>query len=262
MKFTFDIEDYYKNFCRYQLNENINFNNDFYYNTIEISNYLKSKNITGIFYILGNVAENYPNLVKVLKDDKHIIGLHGYDHKSLINFTKEDFRNDIDKCIKIFKKIDKNLEINHYRSPGFSMLKNVEDYYEILDEMNIKYSSSFTFSKFRKIKNNINFKNINELTLPSINLLILEYKFTGGSYFRITPYFVIDFLLKFFGKENIIFYFHPYDFFYNSRLDPFKYIKKRKINIIFKYLRNYFYNFNTKNNKKKFYKTIKKNNIS
>ncbi len=67
MKFTFDIEDYYKNFCRYQLNENINFNNDFYYNTIEISNYLKSKNITGIFYILGNVAENYPNLVKYLK---------------------------------------------------------------------------------------------------------------------------------------------------------------------------------------------------
>ena len=46
-----------------------------FHQTIEISEYLKSKNISGIFYILGEVAEYYPELVKKIFKDNHTIGL-------------------------------------------------------------------------------------------------------------------------------------------------------------------------------------------
>ena len=137
MIYTFDIEDYYKNFCKFQLDESIDFNINFYEQTLEISNYLNKNKIKGIFFILGEVAEYFPNLVKQIHKDNHIIGLHGYDHENINNFTKEKFKKDLKKSIDIFKSIDKNITINHYRSPGFSMLNNINEYYEVLNEMEI-----------------------------------------------------------------------------------------------------------------------------
>lgn len=256
MIYTFDIEDYYKNFCRYQLNENINFNDNFFYQTIGISEHLKSKNIVAIFYILGEVAEHYPELVKKIYSDNHLIGLHGYNHKNINNFTKEDFKNDLLKSINIIKNIDKNIMINHYRSPAFSMLNNINEYYEVLHDLKIFNSSSFTNTKYNKIKNKVNFINIKEKPLPSINLLFIDYKFTGGSYFRLTPFIIINFLIKFYKKNNLIFYFHPYDFFYFEKLNPFKYLKKNKLIHLKKIYKNFFYNINTKNNKNKFNKIL------
>lgn len=256
MIYTFDIEDYYKNFCKFQLNENIEFNNNFYDQTLEISKYLNKNNIIGIFFILGEVAEYFPNLVKQIIKDNHIIGLHGYNHENINNFTKEKFKNDLKKSINIFKSIDKNIKINHYRSPGFSMLNNINEYYEVLNEMKIYNSSSFTNTTFNKIKKNIHFYKVKEAPIPSINLFFIDYKFTGGSYFRITPMIIMNFFFKFYNRNNLIFYFHPYDFFYIEKLDPFKYSKKNKQNYIKKYLRNFFYNVNTKNNIQKFNKIL------
>lgn len=256
MIYTFDIEDYYKNFCKFQLNETIDFNNNFYRQTLEISKYLNKNKIKGVFYILGEVAEYFPNLVRQIHKDNHIIGIHGYDHKNIKNFTKENFKKDLKKSIDIIKSIDKNILINHYRSPGFSMLNNINEYYEVLNELKIYNSSSFTNTKFKKIKKNIQFFNVKELPLPSINLFFIDFNFTGGSYFRITPMILMSFLFKFYNKKNIIFYFHPYDFFYIEKLNPFKYSRKNKKNYIKKYLRNFFYNINTKNNLQKFYKIL------
>jgi len=256
MIYTFDIEDYYKNFCKYQLNENINFNNYFFHQTIEISEYLKSKNISGIFYILGEVAENYPELVKKIFKDNHTIGLHGYNHKKINNFTKNEFKNDLKKSIYIFNNIDKKIKINHYRSPSFSMLKNVNEYYEVLNDLKIFNSSSFTNTNFSRIKNKINLLKVKEKPLPSINLLFIDYKFTGGSYFRLTPLFMLKYLIKRYKKNNIIFYFHPYDFFYVEKLNPFKYINTNKPISLKNKFRNFFYNINTKNNKRKYNKIL------
>lgn len=258
MLLTFDIEDYYKNFCKYQLQENVEFNKNFLYQTKEISKYLKQLNIVAIFYILGEVAEFFPDLIRSIKNDNHLIGIHGYNHENISKFSKTQFENDIKKCLKILKTIDRKIEINHYRSPSFSMLQNIDDYYDVLNKYKINFSSSLSYAKYKKLKDITNFHDVKELPIPSFNFIFIDYKFTGGSYFRLTPMFLIILFSKFFKNKNLIYYFHPYDFYYKDKLNPFKHSNKiKKINNLRTTIKNIFYNLNTRNNMKKFIKIAK-----
>ena len=89
------------------------------------------------FFVLGTVAEWYPELIEDMNKDGHEIGIHGYTHKRLCHHTRESFDEEIRKTISILNSM--GVQPRGYRAPTFS---SAEFLYEILSENGISYDSS------------------------------------------------------------------------------------------------------------------------
>ena len=53
------------------------------------------------FFVLGTVAEWYPELIEAIKNDGHEIGIHGYTHTRLSDHTRESLDVEIKKTLSI-----------------------------------------------------------------------------------------------------------------------------------------------------------------
>ncbi|WP_026591944.1 peptidoglycan-N-acetylglucosamine deacetylase [Bacillus sp. UNC437CL72CviS29] len=73
--------------------------------TPQILDKLKSYGVKGTFFLLGENAERYPNVVKRIADEGHIIGNHTYNHPNLAKVSDEEYRNQIVKTEEILKKL-------------------------------------------------------------------------------------------------------------------------------------------------------------
>lgn len=89
------------------------------------------------FFVLGTVAEWYPELIEEMKNDGHEIGIHGYTHKRLCDHTRESFEIEIKKTILILSRM--GVKPAGYRAPAFS---TADFLYEVLSENGIAYDSS------------------------------------------------------------------------------------------------------------------------
>lgn len=61
---------------------------------------LKEKEVKATFFILGQLATAYPNIVKEIFDDGHTIGNHGYTHQSFVNLSQESLKSSIEQTQK------------------------------------------------------------------------------------------------------------------------------------------------------------------
>lgn len=89
------------------------------------------------FFVLGTVAEWYPELIEEMKNDGHEIGIHGYSHKRLCHHTRESFDKEIKKTVLLLNRMD--VEPIGYRAPAFS---TADFLYDILIENGLLYDSS------------------------------------------------------------------------------------------------------------------------
>ena len=51
------------------------------------------------------------------------------------------------------------------------MMSNIQDYYDVLNDMGISFSSSFTINNYANIKNEINFGKVKEMPIISIDFI-------------------------------------------------------------------------------------------
>jgi polysaccharide deacetylase family protein (PEP-CTERM system associated) len=89
------------------------------------------------FFVLGTVAEWYPELIDEIRNDGHEIGIHGYTHKRLCHHTSESFDEEIKKTVLLLSSL--GVEPRGYRSPCFT---RSDFLYEILNKNGITYDSS------------------------------------------------------------------------------------------------------------------------
>lgn len=64
-------------------------------NTRRLLAILNSYDVKATFFILGWVAERYPEIVRDIASERHEIASHGYAHRLIYNQSKEAFRKDI-----------------------------------------------------------------------------------------------------------------------------------------------------------------------
>jgi peptidoglycan/xylan/chitin deacetylase (PgdA/CDA1 family) len=230
---TFDLEFWYNSkFLKKYLPEDKKQLEDYTKKTIMLLlDLLKKYNQRVTFFVLGQLAEKYSNLIKKISDLKHEIASHGYSHKTLWELDEKSFEGEI----KLSKEIIKNIiskEPKGFRAPNFSLNKKTKWALEVLKKHNFSYDSSI-----HPLKPYYAQKTIKEI-YPSL----------GGIYFRILPLGLYLLLVKILSKTKIpVLYFHPYELFESSpRLKSAPW-HKRKI----KY-------WGTKNAWKKFEKLMKK----
>ena len=89
------------------------------------------------FFVLGTVAEWYPELIEDIKDDGHEIGIHGYTHRRICHHTRDSFDEEIKKTLSILSSM--GVRPHGYRSPAFS---TADFLYDVLNQNGITYDSS------------------------------------------------------------------------------------------------------------------------
>ncbi|MGO9379936.1 MAG: polysaccharide deacetylase family protein [Dissulfurispiraceae bacterium] len=141
--FTLDIEEWYRvNYggidlakCR-ELPSNLEATVD---RLIELC---EMNNVKTTCFVLGQLAEENPGVVRKLHRAGHEIASHGYGHQMITQMKPEEFRQDLTRSSKILENIIGEKVIG-YRAPSYSVTKeNLEWFYSTLEELGFRYSSS------------------------------------------------------------------------------------------------------------------------
>jgi len=74
-------------------------------NTQVILDLLNKHDTKGTFFILGWVAEHFPDLVREIERQGHEIGTQGYSHELIYNLTPNEFRRDVDRSLEVLARI-------------------------------------------------------------------------------------------------------------------------------------------------------------
>jgi len=184
-------------------------------NTHIILSFLEKHKIKATFFVLGWIAEQYPELIKQISLAGHDIAYHSYYHRIPEYQSEKDFEKDLISGIELLEKITEK-KIAYYRAPNFS-LKN-KWMLDCLIANGIQVSSS--------IKNPIRHNNkdlpdqpfvftrgkqrLIEFPLVTKYLVFAKFAYSGSGYFRIMPYYLLKRLFR--DKQYLMTYFHPNDF--------------------------------------------------
>lgn len=199
---------------------------------------LSKSNSSATFFILGWIAERFPQVIKKIHHQGHEIACHGYNHELVYSLSLENFRQDVIKTKSILEDIIGE-GIWGYRAPNFS----ITDWaIEVLISLGFKYDSSLfltvAHNRYGKLKDyKIPEDSVFELKdgfyqvmLSNIDYAGIKLPWSGGFYFRFIPYRIfksgIDKILK--KKGIYIFYIHPWEF------DP-KQPRVKNINLQYKF---------------------------
>ena len=166
------------------------------------------------FFVLGTVAEWYPELIEEIKNDGHEIGIHGYTHNRLHHHTKESFDEEIKKTISILNSM--GIEPRGYRAPSFS---TAEFLYDVLRENGLSYDSSIIPVKTPLYDGTsfdcypfITDRGILEIPCSVLKISKLRIP-AGGFYLRLFGSRMNYFFLKKIEKRYgiAVMYFHPWE---------------------------------------------------
>lgn len=109
--------------------------------THQILELAAAKKTRGTFFVLGWVAERYPNLVRDIQSAGHEIGCHSYWHQLVYELGPKRFRADLIKARDTLEAITGE-PVRLYRSPSFSITNESLWALEILAEQGFTIDSS------------------------------------------------------------------------------------------------------------------------
>ncbi len=206
-------------------------------NTDLILRILDEYGIKATFFILGWVAERYPQLTKKIARQGHEIACHGYLHQRLSLQDREIYRNDIRKAKEILEDQTGSAVLG-YRAPSYSITRETSWAFDELIEAEFKYDSSIfpmkhdfygipdwpRFSGYA-VKTEQGWKSsdtvlpdqlsIYELPITTLKLGCKNLPIAGGGYFRLLPYAATRWGLKRINQQDqqpFVFYLHPWEF--------------------------------------------------
>lgn len=182
----------------------------------------EKNNVKGTFFMLGEIAEKYPDLIKKVSALGHEIGVHGYKHDQVFRLTPQKLKEDLSKAKVLLSDIS-GQEVKGYRAPAFSINSNTAWALPVLAECGFKYDSSIfpslslrygwkDFSKdICRIELNSGLS-IVEVPLSTKRMLGRDIPVGGGGYLRYFSYRWTKSALKSIIKERpAIVYMHPYE---------------------------------------------------
>lgn len=176
------------------------------------------------FFVLGSIAEKFPELIKTIKKEGHEIASHGYAHKLVYTQKPDEFREDLRKSKKIIEEIT-NFPIISYRAPSWSINEDSFWALQILQEEGFKNDSSiFPFKTFlygvanaprfvySSDKWNIQ-STLREFPPSTFRFAGINIPYSGGFYFRLLPFWFIRFCIKVNQRKGhpSIMYIHPWE---------------------------------------------------
>ncbi len=86
---------------------------------------LKERGVRASFFVMGKQAEAYPDLVRRMQEEGHLIGNHTYTHVQLSKKNRESFKEELLKTNELIREITGE-EVQFVRPPYGSWDKKLE----------------------------------------------------------------------------------------------------------------------------------------
>lgn len=220
---TFDVEEWFHildNDPTKTEKEWLNYEYRLEANMEKIFGLLDQNNQKATFFVLGWIAQKYPNIIKKIDSLGYEIASHSHLHQLVYEQKPNEFKTDLEKSIKTIEDIT-GKKITIFRAPGFSITEKTKwALYEIVN-LGIEIDCSVfpakrahggfpSFGSAEPTIININGSKIKELPINLFRVFGYNFIFSGGGYFRLLPYGVIKLLMK--NSNYVMTYFHPRDF--------------------------------------------------
>lgn len=178
--------------------------------------------IRGTWFILGEVAEKFPAMVKRIAAAGHETGVHGYKHDQVFRLTPETLQAGLKKTRALIQDLT-GQEVRGYRAPAFSVNTLTSWALPVIANCGFSYDSSifpslslrYGWKGFSKDICRIDLGDAGslvEVPLSVLNILGRDIPIGGGGYLRYFPYFFTRRALQRISSERSpIVYLHPYE---------------------------------------------------
>jgi polysaccharide deacetylase family protein (PEP-CTERM system associated) len=176
--------------------------------------------VQGTFFVVGELAELEPALVKSIARGGHEIALHAYRHVPLPDLSPEEFRADTARGRALLEDLSGNA-VTGFRAPSFSLVPESRWAVDVLTDMGFTYSSSVLpahsplFGWPGQPRRPSRWPGgLVELPCPVASFgPHLANPYLGGVYFRVLPWPAVRIGLARARPDEVLWlYCHPYDF--------------------------------------------------
>ena len=192
-------------------------------NTRLLLQILDDASVAGTFFVLGWVAERYPELVREIQQEGHEVACHGYSHSVIYEQSPDEFREETIRAKGLLEDITGEAVFG-YRAASFSITKQSLWALDILQETGFEYDSSvFPVHHDRYgIPDACRTPHVVELqngaSLVEVPMTAAEYvgvnvPVSGGGYFRLYPYWFTRMSARRVNSAGRpwVFYVHPWE---------------------------------------------------
>lgn len=185
---------------------------------------LERKQVRATFFVLGWIAERYPDLVREIWSAGHEIGSHSHWHRTVYTLSRAEFRRDTLQSVHAIHSAC-GIRPRGYRAPSFSIRPGSEWALDELLDAGFDWDASlFPAARghggypcpdiphmFRALPSG---RGIPELPLSQWRWLGRGVCFSGGGYFRLAPGWLINAGFKALNSRGVpaVVYLHPRDF--------------------------------------------------
>ena len=175
--------------------------------------------IKATFFCVGQLALDFPDVVKSIASKGHEIGCHSNVHTWLNKMTEEQLRKDTEEALKALENVS-GQKVVSYRAPAFSITQQNKWAVNVLADCGIENDASI-FPTSRDFGGYKGFPQDTPCIISHEGATLKEYPisltsvlgktmaYSGGGYFRLLPYWIVNRTMK---KRNYnICYFHLAD---------------------------------------------------
>ena len=182
------------------------------------------------FFVVGEVAEQNPNLIQSIFQRGHEIGCHGYSHTLLWKMDENSFRGELRHFHSVVEGILGKTEIKGFRAPCFSLDNRNKWALKVLLDFGYQYDASIFPLKISPLYGisgaptrpyRISFEDVRkedpqsplmEFPLCPLKIGGLKIPISGGFYLRALPRsFLVWGLRRINRSQPFLIYFHPWE---------------------------------------------------
>ncbi len=180
--------------------------------------------VRATFFILGWIAERYPQLVKLIADNGHELATHSYWHRKVFELTPETFRQDMVKSIDAIESAG-GKKVLGFRAPSFSITPGAEWAFDVLHDLGLRYDASLFPARrghggypcpmeAHSFTGAPSGRPMPELPMSVMRMAGIRMPFSGGGYLRLLPERLIRRGFRQLNRQGIpvVVYLHPRDF--------------------------------------------------
>jgi polysaccharide deacetylase family protein (PEP-CTERM system associated) len=192
-------------------------------NTSRLLDLFDEHGIKATFFVLGWIAQRYPELVRNIAERGHEISSHGFSHRLVYLQTPDEFRQETERSRRLLQDIS-GQPVLGYRAASFSIGRNNLWALDTLANAGFAYDSSL----FPIVHDRYGLpgaaRTIHELTTPqgarlvevppsTVSVLATALPVGGGGYLRLLPFALTRWAFRRLNREGMpaIVYLHPWE---------------------------------------------------
>jgi polysaccharide deacetylase family protein (PEP-CTERM system associated) len=192
-------------------------------NTRRLLDLFDRREVRGTFFVLGWVAERFPELVREIRRRGHDVESHSHVHELAYRLGAERFGDDLRRSLDAVERAT-GVRPRGFRAPSFSIDHRSLWAFDVLAECGVEYDSSvfpvrhprYGIPSFSRVPRRIRTRagrEIREFPLTTLRILGRNVGASGGAYLRILP---LGVLFRAFREMNeaghpAVLYVHPWE---------------------------------------------------